>query len=79
MAGTKAKRGIGAKAKEYGGKYKNDIQEAYNAGYNAGWNDGMNIPNRVGAVTSAMAGYGKGAKQRQKTEKYTANYNRRRR
>lgn len=63
---------VKASAKRYG----SDIRTAYDIGYGKGWDDAYDIPKRFGAKTAAAYGYKKGVSQRRKSDKYTAQYNR---
>ena len=66
-----------SKVKESINSYKDDIARAYAIGYGRGWDDAYTIPKRFGAKTSASIGYGKGVKNRRKTDNYVNQYNRR--
>ncbi len=64
------------KLKSYGKGYKSDIKRAYDLGYSRGWEDSYNVSKRVGAKTAAAVGYKKGLKCRRKSDKYTAQFER---
>ena len=57
-------------------KYGADIRTAYDIGYARGWDDSYDIPKRVGARAAAAYGYQKGARNRQRSDKYTKQYGR---
>lgn len=63
-------------AKTSAKKYGSDIRTAYDVGYARGWEDSYDIPNRFGARTAAAYGYKKGARNRQRSDKYTKQYGR---
>ncbi len=78
--GNKAKAYVkkqGDKVKTSAKKYGSDIRTAYDIGYARGWDDSYDIPNRFGARTAAAYGYKKGAHNRQRSDKYTKQYGRR--
>ena len=62
------------KVKQYGKKYKSDLQKAYEIGYGKGWDDSYDIPKRFGAQTAAAYGYKKGVSNRRKSDKYVGQY-----
>lgn len=64
-------KNTGRELKQYGKTYAEDIKKAYNLGFQTGWNRAYELPNRFGAVTSAMFGYRNGAKRRLKHDKDT--------
>ena len=78
--GGKAKAYVkkqGEKVKTSAKKYGSDIRTAYDIGYARGWDDSYDIPKRFGARTAAAYGYKKGARNRQRSDKYTKQYGRR--
>lgn len=60
--------------KNYGKRYKEDIQTAYRLGYSKGWEDAYKIPKRFGAKSAATYGYKNGIKNRYKSDKYIRQY-----
>lgn len=60
--------------KDYGKRYKDDIQTAYNLGYSKGWEDAYKVPKRFGAKSVAAYGYKRGIKNRYKSDKYVKQY-----
>lgn len=80
-AGTKTKefaKKQAAKVKVSAKKYKADVSIAYNTGYVRGWEDAQNIPNRIGAQSAAACGYKKGIRNRKRSDKYNAEYQKKR-
>ena len=76
--GSKAKAYAGKKVdsvKSYARGYRGDLSKAYDLGYQRGWEEAHTIPNRLGAKTAAAYGYKKGVRNRKKSDKYIAQYN----
>ena len=72
-ASDKTKAYVGkktAQAKEYGRKYRDELDTAYDIGFQKGWNEAYSIPKRVGAKRAAAKGFGKGISNRYRADKY---------
>ena len=69
--GSRAKNSV----KKVATNYRDDLDKAFTLGYQSGWNDAYKIPNRTGALMFASVGYGRGVKNRQRSDLYNRRYN----
>ncbi len=50
------------------------LKDAYDMGYKIGWDEAHKIPNKFGARYSATKGFGKGVRNRYRTDNYVGKY-----
>lgn len=62
------------KVQAYGRQYGSDVNSAFNQGYRRGWEDAYSFPKRFGSRAAASFGYGRGIRDRQRTDKYNKRY-----